>query len=252
MVRDSENIGIISDIHGNVWALEAVLEDISHRGIERIVNLGDSFYGPLDPAGTARRLLPLDFPTVRGNGDRAIVEARDDAPVTVRYTRDALAPEHVAWLRTLPTTIFLEKVLFCHGTPHSDETYLLEDVTAQGVSLASGTTIECRLGGVTAAVIACGHSHIPRTVLLPNRRLVINVGSVGDPCYTDESPLPHVMESASPHAKYAILSPCNGRWYVEHVLVPYEWERAAQAARRRGRLDWAEWIERGRVEMSLP
>ena len=68
-------VGVISDIHGNCWALEAVLEDIERRSIEKIVNLGDSLYGPLAPAKTAEILLELDIPTVCGNEDRIIVEA---------------------------------------------------------------------------------------------------------------------------------------------------------------------------------
>ncbi len=67
-------LAVISDIHGNRWALEAVLEDIERRGVRETVNLGDSLYGPLDPAGTAQILLQLNQPTVRGNEDRIIVE----------------------------------------------------------------------------------------------------------------------------------------------------------------------------------
>ncbi len=244
----ADSIAIIADIHGNTWALEAVLEDVARRGVQRVVNLGDTFYGPLDPAGTAARLLPLDLPTVRGNADRTVLEAGEDVPETIRYTRDALSPEHLAWLRTLPATIPLGEILLCHGTPRSDETYLLEEVTEYGVELAPSATIAERLGGADEAVVVCGHSHVPRTVSLPDRRLVGNVGSVGLPCYTEDLPYPHAMESASPHAKYAILSPCTSQWCVEHVFIPYDWTRAAVTARAHGRPDWATWIERGRVE----
>jgi predicted phosphodiesterase len=64
----------ISDIHGNSAALDAVLADIARRGVERVVNLGDALSGPLDPAGTADRLLALDLPTVAGNHDRTLID----------------------------------------------------------------------------------------------------------------------------------------------------------------------------------
>ena len=67
-------IAVLADIHGNRWALEAVLEDIRRRGIREMVNLGDCLYGPLDPAGTARLLLELDMPAVRGNEDRILLD----------------------------------------------------------------------------------------------------------------------------------------------------------------------------------
>ena len=67
------SIAVLSDIHGNRWALEAVLADIQHRGVDELMNIGDSLYGPLDPAGTAEILLPLNIPTVRGNEDRIIL-----------------------------------------------------------------------------------------------------------------------------------------------------------------------------------
>ncbi|MEM6825716.1 MAG: metallophosphoesterase family protein, partial [Pseudomonadota bacterium] len=57
-------IAVISDIHGNSAALDAVLSDIERRGISRIVNLGDTISGPLDPKGTAARLLEANIPTV--------------------------------------------------------------------------------------------------------------------------------------------------------------------------------------------
>ena len=73
-------VAVLSDIHGNRWALEAVLDDIRRRGIRDMVNLGDCLYGPLDPAGTARMLMGLDMPTVSGNEDRIILDEPGPAP----------------------------------------------------------------------------------------------------------------------------------------------------------------------------
>ena len=96
-------IAVISDIHGNRWALEAVLKDIKRREIVAIVNLGDVFYGPLDPVGTAEILVDRDIPTVLGNEDRMILEppGKDQRPATLDYVLDSLSPAHFEWLSKL-------------------------------------------------------------------------------------------------------------------------------------------------------
>ena len=78
-------VAVISDVHGNRWALEATLQEIEARGIERIVNLGDCVYGPLDPGRTADMLMSRAIATVRGNEDRLVVEesGQGDGAATV-------------------------------------------------------------------------------------------------------------------------------------------------------------------------
>lgn len=71
----------VADIHGNALALEAVIEDLQREGIDQIVNLGDVLSGPIDPAGVAERIIPLGWPTVRGNHDRYLIEQDPDAMV---------------------------------------------------------------------------------------------------------------------------------------------------------------------------
>jgi len=95
-------------------------------------------------------------------------------------------------------------------------------------------------------VVLCAHSHVPRVLRRSGGGLVVNPGSVGLAAYTDDQPYPHAMESGSPHARYAVLSHTERGWTVEQVAVAYDWSRAAEAARERGRPDWAEWIETGR------
>jgi predicted phosphodiesterase len=80
-------IAIVADIHGNVLALEAVLADLENRKVDRFVNLGDSVSGPLWPRETAELLIPLNWPTVRGNHDRWVT---DWAPEK-QYRSDAFA-----------------------------------------------------------------------------------------------------------------------------------------------------------------
>jgi len=243
-------VAAIADVHGNIWALRAVLQDIEQRGIEKIVNLGDCLYGPLDPHGTAQILIRLNIPTVRGNEDRIVVDSPDEQsqPPTLRYVRNSLTPEHLAWLRSLDlTTVAYDQFFLCHGTPEQDDQYLLQEVTRSGVCLRKTGELKAHLCSVELPVVLCGHDHVPHTVYLPDGRLIVNPGSVGLAAYTDDLPFPHAMEAGSPHARYSIVSKTDTGWLVENIAVPYDWETAARMALHAGRPDWAEWLKRGRA-----
>ncbi|WP_230199172.1 metallophosphoesterase family protein [Risungbinella massiliensis] len=248
-IDNFQSFAIISDIHGNSWALDAVLEDIEQRGILDIINLGDSLFGPLDPAGTAKRLTSKKIISIKGNQDRILVSPTKEAlqAKTFVYVKEQLDSNTLHWLEDLPSTLrYGQEVYLCHGTPVSDETCLLEEVTPNGVFLRSSELIHQDLKDVNEQIVLCAHSHIPRTVYLSSGQIVINPGSVGLPAYTDELPFPHKMESGSPHAKYTILSKRHDQWLVEHILVPYDWESASKKALENGRDDWARWILYGR------
>jgi len=125
----TKTFAAISDVHGNIFALEAVLADIQRRGIERTVNLGDHYYGPLDPRATAERLLPLALPSIRGNCDRLLYDGEITASPggTIARNRLSLTESQTRWLENLPLTLpFEDEVLLCHGTPWADDVYLLE------------------------------------------------------------------------------------------------------------------------------
>ena len=248
--QDSTNgIALIADIHGNTWALDAVLADIARRGITQIVNLGDSVYGSLDPGGTAQRLLEANIPSICGNQDRDVFapSERGRASDDYRFVMSELSAAEVDWLREQPPSLVVGEIFCCHGTPLSDETYLLENVTEHGVFLRDSDAILAQLGGVSQPVIACAHSHVPHAVGLPSGQLVVNPGSVGIPAYDHDVPYAHVMEAGSPHARYAIVTRQAAGWDVAHIAVIYPWAQAAEAARRRGRPDRASWIETGRA-----
>lgn len=242
---------VLSDIHGNRWALEAVLADIRRRGIHDMVNLGDCLYGPLDPAGTARILLGLDIPTVSGNEDRIILDDPDrhpDSP-SLPFVRAALQPADFRWLERLPfTVVAFGDFLLCHGTPESDGEYLLREVTAQGCRPLPAGRVEAKLGAVRQRAILCGHDHLPAWLVLPDDRQVIDPGSVGLPAYRDDRPYPHAMEAGSPHARYSVVTAGGARGGLEvlNVAVPYDWDEAARAAARNGRPDWAKYLATGR------
>ncbi|UCE60449.1 MAG: metallophosphoesterase family protein [Phycisphaerales bacterium] len=245
-------LAVISDVHGNRWALEVVLEDIQRRGIRNVVNLGDSLYGPLDPAGTAQILIGLDIPSVRGNEDRIIVEPENglEPSPTLRYVKDALDPRHLQWLSSLPLTRTAHAdYCLCHGTLARDDEYFLEDVQEAGVSLKTSNRLMAQMESAQQSVLLCGHSHAPRTVYLPDGKLIVNPGSVGLSAYTDDAPLPHAMEVGSPHARYAVVSRCEVGWNVEHIALSYDWQSAAATAQANGRPDWARWLQTGRASL---
>jgi len=215
-------LAVIADIHGNRWALEAVLQDIDRRGIQQIVNLGDHLTGPLDPAGTADLLIACKMVNVCGNDDRELFLPQEKRSLSQNCTCTQLTSAHFAWLRSLPdTTVVADELFVCHGDLF-DASYLLEEVTPSGVFLRSASAIATSVAEITQPVILSGHSHVPHTVSLP-QKLLINPGSVGMPAYTMETPVPYVMESGSPHARYALLSQKQHGWQVEHIQVPYSW-----------------------------
>ncbi|MBE2978662.1 metallophosphoesterase family protein [Priestia megaterium] len=242
-----QRIAIISDIHGNSLALEAVLSDISHRGINAIFNLGDSLYGPLDPLGTFKLLMEHNITHIMGNCDRMIVDSSDnDSSSTINYVKRSLTIEALDWLQQHSRSLIIDDIFLCHGTPHSDEVYLLEEMTEEGATLKSSKDIINALEGVEQDVVLCGHSHIPRTLYLPNGKLIINPGSVGLPAYIDGLPIPHKMESGSPHANYTIIEKRSTNWLVDQISVPYHWEKAAAMAEINQRQDWADALRMGR------
>jgi predicted phosphodiesterase len=243
---------IVSDIHGNRWALEEVLADARRHGATHLLNLGDVVYGPLDPAGTAELLLGLDWPalTVRGNQDRILFEPGADERLhpSLAHTRSRSTPEAIAWLSALPPLAREGDVLLIHGTPACDETYLLEDATSAGVRLKAAAEVGALLGEEEATLVLCGHSHLPGSAQIPGGPLVVNPGSVGLPAYAEDQPVVHRMETGSPMARYALAEKAGESWRVAWVAVPYDWEAAAAAALHNGRPDWAHALRTGRAD----
>ncbi|MEJ2654790.1 MAG: metallophosphoesterase family protein [Acidihalobacter sp.] len=243
-------IAALSDIHGNVYALRAVLADVRRRGTDTLVNLGDILYGPVAPRATYDLLMEQAFVTIRGNQDRQIYEAGEvelAANPTLRFVREDLGREPLEWMRSLPFDARLDEVHLCHGTPDDDLVYLIEDVADGHPRVRPEADILRLLNGLNAPLILCGHSHTPRTVQLDNGPLIVNPGSVGLPAYADDEPVRHAMETFSPHASYAVLERSAQGWTVEHVKVPYDHHAAARDAARRGRPDWVHCLTSGRA-----
>ena len=179
------SVAVLSDIHGVLPALDAVLAEPEVQAAGRIVVTGDIAAGP-QPVEVIDRLTSLGDRVVwvRGNADRELVALARDSRLAVpypisRYAADQLSPEHVALLARLPHPVTLDvagfgRVLFCHGTPRDDNEVVLVDTRMEKWTQA--------LADVPGDVmtVVCGHTHMP-FVRLTNRRLVVNAGSLGMP-----------------------------------------------------------------------
>jgi putative phosphoesterase len=241
-------IAAISDIHGNLAALEAVLEDIRLRGADLIINLGDILSGPLQCTETADKLMALRLPTISGNHERQLLTFEfDRMRASDQYASSVLRPEHLAWIETLPETLRLNDVLMVHGSPRSDLECFLETVTESGMRKASVAEVEERAGQTDAALILCGHTHVPGALRLSDERLVVNPGSVGLQAFEDDYPFAYKVETGSAHARYAMLKSSQGRWSANLLAVSYDWDSAAVLAEIRGREDWGRALRTGRV-----
>ena len=239
---------VLADIHGNALALEAVLADMDALGASDAVNLGDHFSGPLDAAGTARLLMEREFPSIRGNHDRWLIE-QDPSEMgpSDKAAFEELDRTHLDWLASLPATrMVFEDVFLCHGTPGSDLTYWLERVEQTGeVRPASLDEVQGEADGVEANLILCGHTHIPRIVRLRDGRTVLNPGSIGCPAYDDDMPVYHRMQTGTPNASYAVVERSGGNWAATFRSVPYDATRSAELALKNGREDWARAVGTG-------
>jgi predicted phosphodiesterase len=221
------------DIHGNLPALDAVLDDVRRAGVDRIVVGGDVVPGPM-PRETLRRLLDVNLPVqfVHGNGDLAVLAqmaATDPGAVTywgtvsgqpltdelgesLRWTARQLPPEYQAmiagWPRTLRAEIpGLGPVLFCHATPRS-ETEVFGRFTAEDRLLPLFEDL-----GVS--LVVCGHTHMQFDRMVGRTR-VVNAGSVGLP-------------SGDPGAFWVLLGP-----HVQLQCTSYDRAKAAEALRNTG------------------
>lgn len=240
-------IAAISDIHGNLPALEAVLTDIERRGVDLVVNLGDLVSGPLWPAETAQLLMSCNFATISGNHERQLLE--DDLVHMGRWdrlARETLGAAEIGWLASLPATLRpLSDVLLCHGIPDSDLDYLLETVTDAGRRQANEVEVRRRIESEAASLILCGHSHTSRSLRLRQGVLVHNPGSVGLQAFRWDRPFAHEVASGSPKARYAIVDKREARWHATAIALDYRHDLAARRAAEFGAMDWAYSLETG-------
>ncbi len=216
-------IAVLSDIHANLGALEAVLRDVARRGVEGALHLGDAVgFGP-QPNEVLERLHAEGIAGVRGNWDLALLDPDPEAGLRAylpphlpeegrtnyRWTREVLSDANRERLVALPAQTRVDDgataVVFAHASPDSP----LEDLTAE--------TPEARLGelfaGSRAQVLVVGHTHRP-LAREAGGGVLLNPGSVGRPLDGD------------PRASYLILDTAAGL-AAEHVRVEFAVENGA-------------------------
>ena len=241
-------LAVISDIHGNSAALDAVLDDIARLGADRVVNLGDALSGPLDPVGTADRLIPAGFTTISGNHDRWLIDHPfDKQPLWEAWTTPLLTEAHYDWIRSLPASAVVEDVLLSHGTPASDTEDWLHVRSEMGVMRQAWLSeVAPKAEGHDHPVILSGHTHFPRIARLPDGRLLVNPGAVGVPSYLDDrTDPPFVAETGAPDARYAILDRVDGAWRASLHAVPYDPTDMIARAEANGAESWAQALATG-------
>jgi putative phosphoesterase len=180
-------VAAVYDIHGNLPALEAVLQDIKREAVDCVVVGGDVVAGPL-PNETLQLLQSITIPTyfIRGNAESELLRCMDGeepgglserADEEARWLAKTLTPEHKQFVANWPATVTLEaaglgQVLFCHATPTSDILVFTHQTPAE--------KLLPWFAGAIAGLVICGHTHMQfdRTV---GNVCVVNAGSVGMP-----------------------------------------------------------------------
>ncbi len=245
-------IALLSDIHGNLAAFDAVLADVRQASVDQIVFLGDvATLGP-HPSEVVELLRRLQCPCVLGNHESYQLnlahflqeDHADWAKETIAWGVSQLSPQAVAFLKTFQPHVEIQleadgsslKLLCVHGSPASFNDMLLSTTPAD--------ELDNLLAGQTAAVVACGHTHVPMT-----RRhrdaLIVNAGSVGAPM--EEMPFtgePRLM----PWAEYAIVDYQRGQLSVASRRISYNLSGEQKAAFVNGMPYASEWVQRWRTD----
>ena len=225
-------IAVISDIHGNMEALEAVFEDIEQNECEKIFALGDYAMAGPEPIKAVdwffKKQFEENFKLIQGNTDLMIADYSDSlyqdlkqkAPIMAEALKNdamLLNPIQKDFLKQLPTQMQLEeegvKILLVHGSPRRNNEDILPDTPL--------TEVEAMLEHVDANVIFCGHTHLPCGFQTSKKQTVVNVGSVGRP-FTEE-----------PKACYLKVTISEGKCLFEHRFVEYDNNKASQKLTKR-------------------
>ena len=221
-------IGVLSDIHGNMPALEAVLTDMSRRQLDAMFCLGDLVGYGASPNEVTAEIKASGIPTIMGNYDDGVGFDRDECGCAYRdpgeqerghrsllWTREHTSDENKAFLRNLVAEIRREaagkQLLLVHGSPRRMNEYLFEDRPLSSFQRLAASS--------NADVVVFGHTHRPYTKLVDGVRFV-NAGSVGKP------------KDGDWRACYLILQPDAADEAVEFVRLEYDIDRAMRAIRQ--------------------
>ena len=240
-------IAVMSCIHGNYEALNAVLSDIDTQKADKIFCLGDLVgYGPY-PNQVVETIRSLDIPTCQGCWDEDIVEGLNSCECSYpsvlaekrgrlahEWTNQEIYPETRAFLATLPMVVQEDNLCFVHGSPHSQHEYLLPDIHAF-------TALE-RVLSTGADVMFCGHTHVPyvRTLSEGTFQVRINQPNVNDKAGHFVAPLKRLINAGS------VGEPRHGHREATYVIydteaqdvalreVPYDYQKTCEAIIEKG------------------
>lgn len=225
-------IAVISDIHGNMDALDAVMNDITTEQCEKIFVLGDYAMAGPEPSKTVdwffKKQFNPDFKLIQGNTDLMIADyneklhlgLKSKAPIMAEALQNdvsLLNSLQKDFLKKLPVQLEVEeagvKFLLVHGSPRKNNEDILPDTPLEDV--------EKMLENVDADVILCGHTHLPCGFQTSTKKTVVNVGSVGRPFTND------------PKSCYLKITVENRKTLFEHRFVDYDKEIASNKLRTR-------------------
>lgn len=216
-------IAIFSDVHGNRFALEAVLREIEAARPDAIANLGDLVWGAADPAGAWRLQQGLGAVTVRGNTDEFLTYPDEKLggglPLAI-WLREQLGPGVPEALKALPTVAELAEgtVLVAHGSLHSPHEALFPSVQGNiSVGQVSARMLEQVAAYPKARVVVVGHTHT-EMIALEGPVSFVNAGPVSR------------QKDGNPVARWVLLEERQGSWNVSFRRVPYDIEAAARWA----------------------
>jgi putative phosphoesterase len=214
-------VGFVSDIHGNLLALDAVLADLRRQDVDRIVCLGDVCFGP-QAHECLERVRELNCPVVLGNWDSWSMDGfppADDPVGMMLYEIGAwwarlLTGEDHAFVRTFVPTLELpledgSRMLCFHGSPHSFSDWIF--------ATTPDDDLETMLAGIEAAVLVGGHTHL-QMLRRFGRSAIVNPGSVGQP-FSQWWPRPIRVAH---WAEYGVVETDGGRMHVDLRRVPYD------------------------------
>ena len=233
-------LAVISDIHGECFALDQVLQDIQRQGIEQMVCLGDALQGGSQPAETLARLRELNCPVVMGNADAWLItgqntsageEPSEHQQAVRAWSLAQLSQSDVAFIQQFRPTIEIPleagKTLLCfHGSPRSFDEIILPQTPDDAVRQF--------LAGYDATLFTGGHTHTQQMRRLGNS-WYFNPGSVSLAYNWERSDLAHGRMRLDPWADYAIVTSeadCLGLTFRH---VPFDVNELARIVRASGR-----------------
>lgn len=216
-------LAVLGDVHGNAFALRAVLNDIAAASPDEVLNLGDAVWGAADPATAWALQQEHAPPSVRGNTDERVAGLKDGKAALRDWLLPLLPEDAARTLGALPTTLDTAggEVRLAHGSPRSPWEDLLLTRDDGRSRPATRPEIRERLGDFAGRVVVVGHTHWEMLSVVDGVT-VVNAGPVSR------------QKDGLPHARWVLLTRQAGVWNAEFRRTPYDTAAAAAWARTHG------------------